>query len=226
MKLIKHFSLSLLALAATAASAATSQPFTATSALIDFDTTFLAANSITVAALGSATVNATTGVGTLPLANLSLSSTPGSLLETFATGAGVALTASGVTVNLTNFQFDNSTDTLYADLSAYGGFVSKTHLGLLAAGTIAGDFGGQGLDAVSTSASTRTLNQILSNFSLGADTVTLLGANASAFAFVAKSITDIKIGTVVTGSVPEPTTYALMGLGLVGIAFARRKQQA
>ncbi|MGC4061940.1 MAG: PEP-CTERM sorting domain-containing protein [Aquabacterium sp.] len=225
MKVIKQLSMALLAIAATAASAATSQPFTATSATIDFDTAFLSANSITVAALGSATVNATTGVGTLPLSSLSLTTSPGSLLETFASGAGVALTASGVTVNLTNFVFDNSNDTLYADLSAYGGLVSKTHLGLLSAGSITGTFGGQGLDAVSSSTSARTLNQLLSNFSLGADTVSLLGANADKFAFVASSIKDIKIGTVTT-AVPEPTTYALMGLGLVGIAFARRKQQA
>ena len=231
MMSLKQFSVSLVAVAAavaaSAASAAVTQPVTATTATIDFDTAFLTANNITVSALGSATVNSSTGVGTLSVASTSLaSSATGSLTVTFASGAGIALTANGVTVNITNFYFDNTNDTLYADLSAYGGFVSKSNLGLLTAGSVTGSFGSSSLDAVASSTTTRTLNMLASNFSLGADVVSLLGANASAFAYVASTVKDIKIGTVSSSTVPEPSTYALMGLGLVGMAFLRRKQQA
>jgi hypothetical protein len=41
--------------------------------------------------------------------------------------------------------------------------------------------------------------------------------------FVASIVQSVSVGSV-TAAVPEPSTYALMGLGLVGIAFARRRQ--
>jgi hypothetical protein len=231
MMSFKQFTVSLVAVAAavaaSSASAAVNQPITATSAVITFDSAQLVANNVTVSSIGSTSVNTTTGVGTIPIASASLASTAtGPLTLTFATGAGVALTVGTNTVKLTNFIFDNATDTLTADLFALGGLVNKTNLGLLTAGSVVGNLNGAGsLDSVTNSTTTRTVNMLAQNFVLADEFKTLLGSNAASFGYIASVVQSIKVGNV--ASVPEPTTYALMGLGLVGMAFvARRKQQA
>jgi hypothetical protein len=232
MMSFKQFTVSLVAVAAavaaSSASAAVNQPITATSAVITFDAAQLVANKVTVSGIGSTSVDPVTGVGTIPIASASLASTAtGPLTLTFASGAGVALTVGSNTVELTNFVFDNATDTLKADLFALGGLVNKTGLGLLTAGSVVGNMSGVGtLDSVTNSSSTRTVNMLAQSFVLAPEFKTLLGSNATTFAYIASVVQSVKVGNV-AASVPEPTTYALMGLGLVGMAFvARRKQQA
>ena len=229
MMSFKQFSVSVLAVAAavaaSSASAAVNQPVTATTATINFDTSFLATNGITVSALGSATVNSTTGVGTLPVSAVTLASTAtGPITVSFGSTSGVALkTSSGATVNLTNFTYDASTHDLSANVS-YGIFLNLTSQSLLTANNTAGDFGGAALTSVTNSTATRTLKLWASDFTLSSSFQSLLssnGLNPSSFAFVAGAVKSIAVG------VPEPSTYALMGLGLVGMGLvARRKQQA
>jgi hypothetical protein len=226
MKSLKKISFIALALASGIASAA-SQPFTATSASVTVDQAYITSLGYTASALGSATYNSTTGVLTDPVASMSIATSPGPLLVTFATGAGIRLAQSFIVgVNLTNFTFNLADNTLYGDVTALG----LTNQALLTAGTIASTFttgstvaSGSGVTASST---TGTLGLLASNFRLADDFIVKAGGadKAASFQFIATLVKEVKIGTV--ASVPEPSTYALMGLGLVGISLVARRRRA
>jgi hypothetical protein len=225
MKLIKYFSVSLLAVAATAAMADTAQPFVAANATVTLDTSYLTTNGYTAKALGSSVYNAANGTVTDPLSGVSIvgSGTTGALDVTFNSASGMSLTKGLTTAKLTNFSYDAATQTLFGNISV-GILLNLTNQSLLTANTVIGEFGGSALTNVTTSAATRSLNMFATDFVLSEDLKTLLSSNGvdpTAVAFVAGMVKSVAVGTV-----PEPTTYALMGLGLVGIAFARRKQQA
>jgi hypothetical protein len=228
MKLFKQFSLSLLALAAaTAASANTSQSFNATTATVNVDTAYLSANGYTVSALGSSTYDSSTGMATDPVTGVAIDGTAstGPITVSFDGNSGVAITKGLTTAKLTNFSFDTANDTLYGNLSV-GFLLNLPNQALLTATNVAGDFGGSALNNVGTSGSPRTLNLLASNFVLADGLKTLLSSNGvdpNSVSFVASIVQSVSVGSV-TAAVPEPSTYALMGLGLVGIALARRRQ--
>lgn len=223
MNSLKKIGFIALALASGIASAA-NQPFVATSATVTVDQAYIASLGYTASALGSATYNTTTGILTDPVASVSTSANPGPLLITFASGAGVRLAQSFlVGVNLTNFSFNLADSTLYGDVAALG----LTNQALLTAGTIASSFGTEVGTSVTSSATTRSLGLLASNFRLADDFVVKAGGvdAAASFQFIATLIKEVKIGTV-AAQVPEPSTYALMGLGLVGISLVARRRRA
>lgn len=222
MKFFKQFSLSFLALAATAASAATSQPFVATSATVTLDTTYLNANGYTVGALGASTYNAATGVLTDPVQGISLATNPGPLSIDFSDTSGMSIKKGLTTVKLLNFTYDVATNSLFGDINA-GLLLNLKDQSLLTATNVSGNFSGVDLTNVSSSPSTRVLNLNASDFVLSETFKSFLadnGVDPASVAFVASIVKSVSV-------VPEPSSYALMGLGLVGVfATARRKMAA
>ncbi|MBI2732978.1 MAG: PEP-CTERM sorting domain-containing protein [Aquabacterium sp.] len=230
MTFFKQFSMALLAVAATAASAAT-QPIIATSAKVTLDTSYLSANGYTVSAVGAATYSG--GVLTDPVQAVNLATSPGPVTIDFSDTSGMAIKKGLTTVKLTNFTYDVATNSLFGDISA-GLLLNLTNQSLLTAKTVFGNIGGtvvgndvigaQELTSVTSSTTARRLGLAASDFVLSDAFNTFLtdnGVDPAAMAFVATMVKSVNVGVV-----PEPSTYALMGLGLVGIVFTARRKMA
>lgn len=230
MTSLKHFALLSVALAAGAASAATQPLNTVTSSYVTLNTSVLSQNSFTATALGNSTYNSTTGKLTDAVASATTATNPGSLTVNYDVTSGVALKGSlsglGVTVNMTGFYYDAGTNTLFGDLAVNTllGNANYANQAILVAGTEIGTLGTNSINSVTTSTAPRDLNYTLSNFTIAADLNTKLGTLAPRFAWLPSAVTNVVVST--TPAIPEPSTYALMALGLVGIAAVSRRRMA
>ncbi len=214
MTYLKHLAVMAVALAASAASAA-NLPVASYSDSVLIDTSVLSAKNLTLQKVGNATWNATTGILTDPVSSVDLAS---SLVIQFDATSGFALFTPGLfgpskVATLQNFSYNVNTGTLHGDLFTPLGNLLDSDL--LTASTKSGGLSGN------------LINVTASNFSLATELVTALGSNAANFQFVADAVKQVKINvTLATAPVPEPSTYALMGLGLVGIGLVSRRRMA
>ncbi|MES2091526.1 MAG: PEP-CTERM sorting domain-containing protein [Pseudomonadota bacterium] len=231
MTSFKHMTVIALALASGVACAA-NQPFTATNGTVTVDTSFATAGGYITTALGSASYDAATGTLTDPVQAVSTSTNPGALLVDFSDTSGLQLAKGFTKVKLTDFTFDLATNTLFGDVNV-GILLSLNDQALLTANTVSSSFGLETGTSVTSSAATRDLGLLASNFTLAPAFVDFLGENGidpASMTFVASIIKEVKIGTVVAPptvpAVPEPTSYALViaGLGLVGMSQLKRRQ--
>lgn len=234
MTSIKQVAVWALAAVAGAASAATSQPFTPTSATVIIDSATVAnsLNGYTLAGTGGATLSGSNiAIG---VQGVSLNTSPGPLVIDFTDAAGLRLTkAFNPTITLTNFSFDLANNTLSGDLlvgSALLPLLKLTNQSLLTSTNTLSSFGSVAGTNVASSTTARALGLSASNFELSSGFQSYLTAaelNPADYGYLASLIKEIKVGTVVaTPAIPEPSTYALMGLGLVGIAAVSRRRQA
>jgi len=214
MTYLKHLAVMAVAFAASAASAA-NLPVASYSDSVLIDTSVLTAKNLTLQKVGNATWNATTGILTDPVSSVDLAS---SLVIQFDATSGFALFTPGLfgpskVATLQNFSYNVNTGTLHGDLFTPLGNLLDSDL--LTASTKSGGLSGN------------LINVTASNFSLATELVTALGSNAANFQFVADAVKQVKINvTLATAPVPEPSTYALMGLGLVGIGLVSRRRMA
>jgi hypothetical protein len=183
----------------------------AANATVSLDTSVL--STYTVKGVGADTYNSSTGILTAPI---DAANTTASLID-FGNNDGFSLSMtvlfSTQTLSFTNFSYNVTNKTLYGTLSGAGSLLSGVSFtgDLLVAGT------------------SGTASNVLtaSNFSVASGLgayLTNAGLSASYQTTIASSIKSVSVP--VTAPVPEPSTYALMGLGLVGISLiARQKRQ-
>ena len=226
----KQLSRSVIALAAVTVVAggamAATQPFNAINATVSIDTSMLTANNISISKIGNAVLSGNTL--TLAVSSVTNATNGGAATINFGDNDGFMLTTQFGTLTFKDFSFDAASKTLIGDLQG-GGFllsgISFQDGGLLSAGAAEGNLGFDPLTAVTNSSSARPLYLSASQFTMAAGLAAYLtekGLTPSTVP-VGQIVQNVKIGV---SPVPEPSTYALMGLGLVGMALVSRKRRA
>lgn len=188
----------------------------AANATVQLDTSVISANSLTVAAIGADTYSSSTGKLIAPV---DAANTTASLVDFGnSDGFSISLTVffAKQTLAFTNFSYNLTNNTLYGTLKGSGSLLSDI--------SFTGD--------LLTANNTVTAGSILtaSNFSVAAGLTSYLtsaGVSTTSLSAITSSIQSVALPVTAAPAVPEPSTYALMGLGLVGISLiARQKRQA
>ncbi|MEY2844189.1 MAG: motif [Pseudomonadota bacterium] len=242
MMSFKQFSASLVAVAAAAVVApamAAVQPINPINASVAIDSATLSANlaGYALTTVGNASYSAATGILTDPVGSVTTSSNPGAMTVNLDATSGLKFTKLfSPTITLSGFSLDAATGELYGSLKVASGIITVVDIqnqSVLKAGTFASSLGTSAGTSVPSSTVARDLGLTASNFALSQSFIDFMAntynLDANQFGYLAGLVKEVKIGTVATqpGVVPEPSTYALMGLGLVGMGLvARRKQQA
>ncbi|WP_290874164.1 PEP-CTERM sorting domain-containing protein [Aquabacterium sp.] len=231
---LKHIGVALASL--TVAAAAQAAAFTApTSAVLTLssDITGALGSSATISALGSATYNSASNVLSESFTSVSMSSGAATDLiglTNAASGFAISTTSGGVTktLNVTGISYSNATKSLSAVLTMdsvqkYSGVFLTSATTPSVSETFNAALGTGLLTTGSLNLTSSSATAVLSAFGLSTSALYvgfLQGVNFGTLKV------DVTAAASVTPSVPEPGTYALMGLGLVGIAaVARRRQQ-
>ncbi|MFZ2296672.1 MAG: PEP-CTERM sorting domain-containing protein [Aquabacterium sp.] len=211
----------LAALLATSLSAAQAASFTApTSAVLTLSTDLTSLfSSATFTAVGGASYDAATRTLTEAFTSVTLSNSSATdLIGLTSPTAGISLTSGASTLNITGLSYDNAAKSLSAVLSVNG---IQQYNGVFltsATSTVSEAF----------NATTGTGLLTTGNLNLTSGAATTLVAAFGLPSFYASLATGVNFGNlkVDVTAVPEPSSYALMGLGLVGMGLVARRRRA
>ncbi len=227
MKLMKQFSVSLLAFAAASAFA-TTQPITPANATITVDAAAVAANlnGFAIGTVGGATYS--NGVLTAPVQSVTTDTNPGPITVEVNDAAGLKFTKLLTpSVTLYNFAFDVETKELSASLLVGTTAAPLLHVqnqSVLVASKVSSMLGTVDGYSVADSTTPRFLALEASGFALSQSFKDYMWntyeLDANSFGYLASIVTSVNVNAV-----PEPSTYALMGLGLVGMGMVMRRRQ-
>jgi hypothetical protein len=229
LKTASRTALALIMASMAGGAFAVTQSINPVSAQVTIDASYLTTNGFVLTGAGAASY--ANGVLTSPVVSASTSTNPGPLSINLGDTDGFRLAKGLTALNFGDFTFDAATNSLIGDVKLGNGLLFNYQDGaILVANNVQGSLGLDALTIVGNAAGARDLYLEASGFSIApslAAFVAEAGLDPALLSSVAGVVQKIQIGVPpVTPPVPEPSTYAMMGIGLVGVGILATRRKA